>query len=123
MSVGVIQILIILFVLALWLGVYSLGNYICKKNQYLRKNINKQSIIIISLVLLPIVMAITKEGFFYGLGWALVGPFLANTLIHWLFPIIIKRRKIKTKNFFNENFYYGYLGFIGLAFISLLDRF
>ena len=71
MSIGFAQIItlvvLIVVLIAVWFGCYAIGNYICEKNKYLRKNINKNSIILISLIIFPIVMAITKEGFFSGL--------------------------------------------------------
>ena len=123
MSIGFWQIIILIVLIAIWFGCYAIGNYICENNKYLRKNINRNSIILISLILFPIVMGITKEGFFFGAGWAFLGPFLLATLIHWLYPKIIKNKKIKSKNFFNEKFYYGYLGFLGLAILNLATYF
>jgi len=118
MNIGLV-ILFVAILLVFWFGSYAIGNYICQKNVYLRKNINKNSIIILSLILFPIVMVITKEGFFFGIGFVLA-PFLLANLIHWLYPKIIKNNKTKSKKFYNENYYYGYLGFIFLAIINLL---
>ena len=119
MSIGIWQIVFLAILIVLWFGSYAIGNYICQKNIYLRKNINKNSIILISLILFPIVMAITKEGFFFGIGFILA-PFLLANLIHWLYPKIIINNKAKSKKFYNENYYYGYLGFLFLATINLL---
>jgi len=119
MSIGIWQIIFLAILIVIWFAAYAIGNYVCQKNIYLRKNTNKNSIILISLILFPIVMAITKEGFYFGLGFILA-PFLLANLIHWLYPKIIKNNKIKSKKFYNENYYYGYLGFIFLAIINLL---
>ena len=120
MSIGFWQIIILIVLIAVWFGCYALGVYICEKNKYLKKNINKTSVIFISLILLPIVMALTKEGFFFGIGAAFVGPFLLATLIHRLYPKIIKSKRIKPKIFFNERYFYGYFAFIIFAIINLL---
>ena len=123
MTIGLIQIFLLLILVAVWFGCYALGNYVCQKNNYLKKNINKNSIIILSLILFPIVMAITKEGFFFGAGWTFIGPFLLALLIHWLYPKIFKNKIKKSKNFFNDSFYYGYLGFLFLAVLNLATYF
>ena len=120
MSIGFWQIIFLIVLIAIWFGCYALGVYICEKNKYLKKNINKTSIILISLILLPIIMAITKEGLAFGLGWAFVGPFALATLIHWIYPKIIKSKIIKPKIFFNERYFYGYFGYLILAIINLL---
>ena len=60
-------LIIIIFVLALYLGFYYLGKILCKKNKYLKKNINKNIIIILSILLIPLSMAADKEELSYDL--------------------------------------------------------
>ena len=119
MNIGIWQIIFLAILIVIWFGTYVIGNYVCQRNIYLRKNTNKNSIIIISLILFPIVIVVAKEGFYFAFGFILA-PFLLANLIHWLYPKIIKNKKIKSKKFYNENYYYGYLGFIFLAIINLL---
>jgi hypothetical protein len=120
MSIGFIQIILLTVLIVVWFGFYALGNFLCNKSRYLRKNINKNSIIILSLIYFPLVMAITNEGYFFALGWCFIGPISVNSLIHWLYPKIFKPTKTsKIKVYFNENYFYGYFGILILGLLSL----
>ena len=119
---SILELLIFLIIIAaLWFGFYALGNYICTNSKYFKNSINKKSIIIISLIYIPIVMTALKEDIFFALGFVVLGPFLGSTFMHWLYPKLIKSKKrYKSGNFFNESYFYGYFGFLLLTFVSLL---
>ena len=110
-------IIIILF-LALHFGFYYLGKIVCKKNNYLKKNINKNIIIILSILLIPLSMAADKEVLAYGVGVA-IAPFLGTLVTHFLANKLFSK-KIKKTLFFNIDFYYGFFGILIVTYISLL---
>ena len=99
MSIGFIQIILLTVLIVVWFGFYALGNFLCNKSTYLRKNINKNSIIILSLIYFPLVMAITNEGYFFALGWCFIGPISVNSLIHCLYPKILSLQRLVKSRF------------------------
>ena len=111
-------LLIIIFILALYLGFYYLGKIACKKIDYLKKNINKNVIIILSIILIPLGMAADKEVLAYGIGFAL-SPLL-GTLVAHLLAIKLFAKKAKKQSFFNNDFYYGFFGILAVSYFSLL---
>ena len=110
--------LIIIFVIALYFGFYYLGKIVCKKNNYLKKNINKNAVIILSILLIPLGMAADKEVLSYGIGVA-IAPFLGTLVSHFLANNVFSSTNKKTL-FFNTNFYYGFFGILIITYISLL---
>ena len=111
-------LIIIIFVLAVYSGFYYLGKILCKKNNYLKKIINKNIIIILSILLIPLSMAADKEVLSYGIGVA-IAPFLGTLVSHFLSNKLFSK-KIKKTLFFNIDFYYGFFGILIVTYISLL---
>ena len=69
------------FAAAFWAGAYFLGLYICKKFRKLKNNVNLVSIIIASLIAVPMVMQIKTKPITYAIGYSIVAPFLITTLV------------------------------------------
>ena len=114
-------LLIIIFILALYLGFYYLGKIACKKIDFLKKNINKNVIIILSIILIPLGMAADKEVLAYGIGFAL-SPLLGTLVAHLIAIKLFakKAKKGKKQSFFNNDFYYGFFGILAVSYFSLL---
>ena len=108
----------IIFAIALYFGFYYLGKILCKKNNFLKKNINKNAIIILSILLIPLGMAADKEVLSYGIGVA-IAPFLGTLVSHFLANKVFSNKN-KRKLFFNTDFYYGFFGILIVTYISLL---
>ena len=96
-----------------------------KKAEILKKHINKFSIIIASLILVPLIMVYRNPFLFYAIGWSIVGPFLITVIVHsiylaWKNQYSSTKRaknKGKTKSILNDDFYYGYSGTLLAAYL------
>ena len=111
-------IIYIVFAILLYISFYFLGKILCKKIKFLSKNSNKTSVIILSIILIPLGMAVDNEVLAYGIGFALA-PFLGTTIIHFLVRAISKKT-LKKQPFYNKEYYYGFVGTLILSYISLL---
>ena len=118
-------IFIITFGIIFWVMPYFIGLYICKKLEFLKKHINKFSIIVSSLILVPLIMVYRNPSLFYAIGWSIVGPFLITIIVHsiyraWKSQYSSKKRDKsigKTKSILNDDFYYGYSGTLLTAYL------
>ncbi len=118
MSSNLELIFTIAFGILFWVIPYFIGLYICKKVEILKRHINKFSIIVASLILVPLIMVYKNPSLIYAIGWSIVGPFLITVIVH---PIYLAwknkysstkrgKNKGKTKSILNNDFYYGYSG-------------
>ena len=104
---------------------YFIGLYVCKKVEILKKNINKFSIIVASLILVPLIMVYRNPSLFYAIGWSIAGPFLITVIVHSIYlawknqysSTKIAKNKGKTKSILNDDFYYGYSGTLLAAYL------
>ena len=94
----------ILIAVIIYIGFYFLGTLICKKVKFLKENANNTSVIILSLILIPLVMIKDNEVLAYGIGFSL-SPVIATIISHFLFRTFGKKnrkannkRKINKKN-------------------------
>tara|TARA_A100001011_G_scaffold102622_1_gene108320 strand:- start:1669 stop:2013 length:345 start_codon:yes stop_codon:yes gene_type:complete len=99
---------------AFWAGAYFLGLYICKKFRKLKNNVNLVSIIIASLIAVPMVMQIKTKPITYAIGYSIVAPFLITTLVHLIYAGFKKKRN---KSVFNDEFYFGYSGVLLMVYL------
>ena len=109
----------IAFGILFWVIPYFIGLYICKKVEILKRHINKFSIIVASLILVPLIMVYKNPSLIYAIGWSIVGPFLITAIVHSIYqawkniyssPTKRVKNKGKTKSILNDDFYYGYSG-------------
>jgi len=108
----------IAFGILFWVIPYFIGLYICKKVEILKRRINKFSIIVASLILVPLIMEYKNPSLIYAIGWSIVGPFLITVIVHSIYQawknIYSSTKRVKnkgkTKSILNDDFYYGYSG-------------
>ena len=118
-------ILAVAFGIFFWIIPYFIGLYICKKVEFLKIHINKFSIIVASLILVPLIMVYKNPSLSYAIGWSIVGPFLITIIIHSLYLTWKKqysltkkvKNKGKTKSIMNDDFFYGYSGTLLIAYL------
>ena len=99
---------------AFWAGAYFLGLYICKKSKKLKSNINLVTIVIASLIAVPLVMQIKVRPITYAVGYSIVAPFLITIIVHLIYAGFKKKRN---KRIFNEEFYFGYSGVLLMVYL------
>ena len=73
------------FGILFWIIPYFIGLYICKKVEILKRHINKFSIIVASLILVPLIMVYKNPSLIYAIGWSIVGPFLITVIVHSIY--------------------------------------
>ena len=111
MSIGILQIIILVAFISILFGSGYLGIYIFKQNPKLEKYLTTKNVIVISLAYIVIVSFISGKNVAYGFG-AILTPYIL-TLINSLF-----RNSFKFKKTFDDKFYPFFLGLLGFAFIS-----
>ena len=109
----------VVFALILYLGFYFLGKILCKKIDFLKKISTKNSVIILSIILIPLVMTTDNEVLAYGIGYSF-SPLLATIICHFLFTKIFSKKARKKEAFFNKEYYFGFVGIIILSYLGLL---
>ena len=115
-----IYLFAIIFGVILYLGFYYLGKFLCKKNNFLNKQANKNIAIIFSIILIPLVMTTDNEVLAYGIGYSL-SPIIAVLICHFLASEVFNQKKSKKKEvFFNKEYYQGFLGILVLSYLALL---
>ena len=115
-----IYLFTIIIGIILYLAFYYLGIFICKKNNFLSRQANKNIAIIFSVILIPLVMTTDNEVLAYGIGYSL-SPVIAALICHFLATQIFNKKKSKKKEvFFNKVYYQGFLGLLILSYLGLL---
>ena len=109
----------IILAILLYGGFYFLGKILCKKNEFLKTNANRNNAIISSIILIPLVMTTDNEVLAYGIGYGL-SPFLGTLIIHSIVINFFYKKNKKKEAFFNKDYYFGFLGIILLSYLALL---
>lgn len=86
----------------IFFGIFGfIGLTVCKKNNYLKKNINKKNMIVISILYMAFIGFTVNKGLAYGFGNFLI-PYFASLLVNLL--------RNKFKRVFDKEFYFILLG-------------
>ena len=111
MTIGAWQIIIFSLVIALYVGLAYFSIYICKKNRFLKKHINKKNALIGSIAYIAFVSLIFNQTVAYGVG---------SFILPFFFAFIISLFRNKFKKIFDEDFYRMLSGLLFLSAIALL---
>jgi|TARA_B100001964_G_C13913623_1_gene457033 hypothetical protein len=99
-----ITLLLIFLISFVLFGVFGiLGLSICKRSQYLKKNINKRNMIVISIIYMAFIGITANQGLTYGFG---------NFLLPYFASIFVNLLRNKFKRVFDKEFYFILLGSI-----------
>jgi len=85
-------------------GVFGfIGLSVCKRSNYLKKNINKRNMIVISILYMAFIGFTVNQGLVYGFG---------NFLIPYFASLLLNLFRNKFKRVFDKEFYFILLGMI-----------
>ena len=111
MTIGVWQLIIFVLVIALYVGLAYFSIFICKKNNFLKKHINKKNALIGSIAYIAYVSLIFNQTDAFGVG---------SFILPFFFAFIINLFRNKFKKIFDEDFYRMLSGLLFLSAITLL---
>ena len=111
MTIDAMLLIIFILVITLYVGLAYLSIYICKKNKFLKKHINKKNTLIGSIAYIAFVSLIFNQTVAYGVG---------SFILPFFFAFIINLFRNKFKRIFDEDFYRMLSGLLSFSAIALL---